>query len=172
MDDDARERLSANIKAVGLLEPIIVNETTGNVLSGHQRIEVLDNLEGSTDYALDVAVIALTLEDEQAQNIFLNNELAMGDWDAVKLGNVLRDVDPIATGFKPIEIETIVPGWEPPQSMTPPAKTPELDNSVILIFKNRQENDDFMKLLGLSEFEKYMAGETLAELVRIALTHG
>lgn len=167
MDDDARARLHKNVEGVGLLEPIVMNETTGNVLSGHQRIDVLDVLEGTQDYLLDVSVVKMTLEQEQAQNIFLNNELAMGDFDAEKLGVMLPDIDLGMTGFTLPELETIVPNFERPKS-APPAKTPELANAVVLVFKDRAQNDAFMELLHLSTFEKYISGETLAELVQLA----
>lgn len=167
MDEDARERLLENVKRVGLIEFIIVNETTGNVLGGHQRIEALDALEKNQDYSLEVAVVKLTPEEEKAQIIFMNNELAQGDYDATKLGTVLAEIDPLNTGFKFGELEAMIPDWTRPAPE--PAKTPELSKSVLIVFRDRAQNDKFMELLHLSAFEKYVSGETIAELVRSVL---
>lgn len=164
MDDDARDRLKENIKRVGLLEVIIWNETTGNVLSGHQRIEIIDGLEKCDDYKLEVAVVRMTAEEERRQIIFMNNELTQGDYDAMKLGSLLPSIDPANTGFKLPELEAMIPNWHRPAAA--PAKTPELDKSVLIVFRNRAENDAFMERLHLSAFEKYVSGETIAELVR------
>ena len=59
IDGEAKKRLSKNIKNVGLLETLVWNERTGNLISGHQRLSILDKIEKGTDYYLDVAVVDL-----------------------------------------------------------------------------------------------------------------
>ena len=39
---EARKSLKANLKRIGLLGGIVWNEVTGNLVSGHQRISVID----------------------------------------------------------------------------------------------------------------------------------
>src|SRR5262249_4171853 len=59
-----REELRANL----LVEPLVWNERTGNLVGGHQRLAQLDALEGSPDYSLDFAVIDVSPEKEVAIN--------------------------------------------------------------------------------------------------------
>lgn len=57
------------------------NERTGHLVSGHQRLGVLDSLEGTKDYTLRVAVVDLDDAAEKAQVVFENNSDAQGEWD-------------------------------------------------------------------------------------------
>ena len=45
IDEYAKRKLRDNLKRVGLLQPIVVNRTTGNIVSGHQRLAVMDAIE-------------------------------------------------------------------------------------------------------------------------------
>jgi hypothetical protein len=89
--DDARRRLRANLKRVGLTHPITWNRRTGNIVGGHQRVAIIDGLEGTKDYTLPVAVVDLSLEDEQCQNIHENNSDAMGDWDLALVERLVKE---------------------------------------------------------------------------------
>lgn len=106
---DARKRLKENLKEVGLLGPVMFNDTTGNVFGGHQRLALLDILEGSDDYWLDVAVSRLSPKREREQCVFLNNPGAQGDWDLKALADMFADKEnPIKlehTGFNMLELE-------------------------------------------------------------------
>src|SRR5262249_55021523 len=74
----ARELLRKKIEEVGLVEPLIWNEVTGNLVGGHQRISILDELEQRDDYTLSVSVIRVPLNTEKELNVFLNNRFAQG----------------------------------------------------------------------------------------------
>lgn len=103
ISEDAKAKLKKNLKKVGLLEPLIWNKTTGTLLGGHQRLACLDALEGKPDYLLDVAVVELSLLEEKAQNIALNNQALQGDYDDVLLAQLLKDtpeLDLESTGFE------------------------------------------------------------------------
>ena len=106
---DAKKRLKKNLEEVGLLQPVVWNKTTGNVVGGHQKLAILDALEGSDDYLLDVAVVKLSAKREIEQNVFMNNPAAQGDWDLRALADLLTDKDikisPDNTGFNPLELE-------------------------------------------------------------------
>lgn len=91
IDDNARARLKANLKTVGLLEPPIWNARTGNLVGGHQRLTILDALMGTKDYLVPVARVDLEEQVEKEQNLFLNNREAQGDWDLAKLGSLFRE---------------------------------------------------------------------------------
>ena len=70
--DENRKELKKNIKGdAGLIETLVVNRTTGNLVSGHQRLSILDELEGYPvkvdDYQLDVAVVTMTEQQEKSK---------------------------------------------------------------------------------------------------------
>jgi len=108
----AERKLKRNLKTLGLSCPIVVNQTTGNLVSGHQRLAALDALEGNSDYSLDVSVVKLTVKQEREQNLFMNNLAAQGDWDLAALASMLGDqdikLDVEATGFSEVDLETIL----------------------------------------------------------------
>ena len=56
IDADAEARLEQEIKR-GLVQPVIWNRRTGNVVGGHQRIARLDSLHQGKPYSLNVAVV-------------------------------------------------------------------------------------------------------------------
>lgn len=70
--------LTESIKRFGLVQPIIVNERTGNVVGGHQRIKALQAL--GEEFA-QVLVIDLPEVEEKALNITLNNPHIEGEFD-------------------------------------------------------------------------------------------
>lgn len=82
------ERLKKSIQEFGYVEPIIVNDRTGLIVGGHQRLAVLKDL-GYKD--VDIVHVDLDEDHEKALNIALNK--ISGDWDAEKLEDLLRDID-------------------------------------------------------------------------------
>lgn len=84
-----RKRLAQGVSAHGLVETLVWNRRTGHLVSGHQRLAVLDALEGTVEYALDVAVVDVDEREERILNVQLNNGDMMGRWDAEAL-EVLR----------------------------------------------------------------------------------
>ena len=95
----ARKKLRAKLKQWGLLQPIIANKRTMNIVGGHQRIGEMDAIIRKPDYELTVAMIDVDEKDEVAINVFLNNQSAMGEWDIF----ALQDIKEI---FPDIDYET------------------------------------------------------------------
>lgn len=93
INDKQRAGLKRNLKKVGLISPIVWNRKTGNIVSGHQRISILDELSGTDDYYLSVAVVELDEKTEKEQNIFLNSTTFTGEFDFDALTNLLQEVD-------------------------------------------------------------------------------
>ena len=99
---EARKLLKKNLETVGLMGGIIWNKTTGNLVSGHQRLSLLDKdnkykpaTDGNppeNDYELEVVEVELSIEEEKKQNIFLNNQNAQGMFDTDKLKVVMEDI--------------------------------------------------------------------------------
>jgi len=90
LSDDARRKLKENLQKVGLLSPLVWNKRSGNVVSGHQRLSQMDALMGTNDYHLTVSVVDLDDVTEREQNLFFNNQFAMGDWDFTKLESLFK----------------------------------------------------------------------------------
>ena len=105
------EKLKNSIQEFGYVEPIIINDRTGRVIGGHQRINVLKDLGYK-----DVEVVHVDLDDahEKTLNVALNK--ISGNWDAEKLEDLLRDInlntdlDVEFTGFDSDELSTIFEG--------------------------------------------------------------
>ena len=100
----AMKKLKQNLESMGLMGGIIWNERTGNLVSGHQRLKLIDAAEGTDNYEVMVTVVDLDEIEEKAQSIFLNNTYAMGDFDDKKLEALLMEVNnTIQTGFSESE---------------------------------------------------------------------
>lgn len=85
INEKQRSGLKRNLKKIGLVYPLVWNESTGNLVSGHQRISLCDEINGTNDYTLTMSVVQLSLKDEIQQNIFLNSTTYQGEFDLIKL---------------------------------------------------------------------------------------
>jgi hypothetical protein len=90
MTDKARQGLSNSIDSFGLLQPIIWNKQTGNVVGGHQR---LSDLIGKGATETDVIVVDFSLAKEKACNVALNHSGISGQYDDDKLKELLTEID-------------------------------------------------------------------------------
>ena len=72
---------------------LVVNKRTGRLVSGHQRISVLDSLEKNQDYLLDVAIIDVDENTEAKLNVQLNQRNLQGDFDFGGLAQMMDDFD-------------------------------------------------------------------------------
>lgn len=102
------EKLKQSIDQFDLVEPLIWNKKTGNLIGGHQRLKIL-RARGDTE--IDVSVVSLSLAKEKALNIALNK--IQGAWDLPKLKDLLQELDTGEfdigiTGFDMTEIENLV----------------------------------------------------------------
>lgn len=93
--DPAYEALKTSITEHGAAVPLVWNEATGRLVSGHQRLRVMADL-GET--SVDVVVVDLDDTREKALNLALNK--IDGRWDDDKLLDLLDSIDGIASaGF-------------------------------------------------------------------------
>jgi len=100
LSEKARQKLRKVIEKHGLVEPLVWNRRSDNLVGGHQRISVIDSLEKTSDYTIDVAVIDVDPKKERELNIALNNQEAAGTWDLGKLEAMFKEeIDLDATGF-------------------------------------------------------------------------
>ena len=106
--DAEYKKLKRSIEKFGYVEPIIINERTGNVVGGHQRLKVLQDI-GIKE--IEVSVVDLSEAEEKALNIALNK--ISGEWDMPLLKDLLEELDTGAfdvslTGFDPAELEELM----------------------------------------------------------------
>lgn len=105
---EAREKLRKGLEAHGLVSPLTWNRRTGNLVSGHQRIAQIDQIEGTQDYTLKIAVIDVDEKQEKEINVLLNNKAAQGEFDIDMLAELIEDIDYSAAGFDAETIEDIL----------------------------------------------------------------
>lgn len=105
------ERLKKSIQKNGLLQPIVWNKRTGNIVGGEQRWKVLTEMGVESCI---VAVVDKSIEDEMAANLALNR--AHGNFEddllqAMFEGMDLDDLDPEEIGYDPDEIDHVLSGF-------------------------------------------------------------
>lgn len=109
--EEARKKLKANLKRVGLLGGIVWNETTGNLVSGHQRVSVIDEVNKydpgtqENDYLLRVEVVHLDEKSEKEQNLFMNNRSVQGEFDDEMLKKMFDGIDYTLAGFDDFDLD-------------------------------------------------------------------
>jgi ParB-like chromosome segregation protein Spo0J len=119
-----------------LVEPLVWNEQTGNLVAGHQRLKILI-ARGDTE--VDVSVVDLAPDEEAALNIALNK--ITGRWDESILAEVLagldaHGVDLSVTGFNAAELAALSAALAPPSApvFTPAAPSmPGLDGHPVTV---------------------------------------
>jgi len=110
--DAEYERLKRSVERWDLVEPLVWNKRSGNLVGGHQRLKILI-ARGDSD--VDVSVVDLGDQDEAALNIALNK--IGGEWDMPKLSDLLSELDghgfdATFTGFDGDELENLLT-WTP-----------------------------------------------------------
>lgn len=101
--DEEYETLKNSLERFGIATPLIVNRTTGNLVSGHQRLNALKETGiGETE----VVLIDIDSDKEKLLNIALNK--IDGEWDYEKLEKLfseLSEEDIKFTGYTTEELE-------------------------------------------------------------------
>lgn len=105
-----RKKLKEALAELGLVETLVWNGRTKNLVGGHQRLAILDELEGSANYKLTVARIDVAPAGERKLNLLLNNACAQGEWDPGKLQALIAEMegDIAGTGFDQKELDDIL----------------------------------------------------------------
>lgn len=124
-DPEVVKSIKANFKNVGYLGGIVWNETTGNLVSGHKRVQALDLInkyDGTNDYILKVEKTEMPLEVEMEQNIYMNNKNVQGVYDYKALSLMLPKIDVDKTGLNKLDLEKISV-FKPSLNLLPEPKT-------------------------------------------------
>jgi hypothetical protein len=115
IDGAAQKRLRRQIKEDSLVDTLVVNRRTMNVVGGSQRCSQLDALynfrPGETDYSLNVQMIDVDERTEVKINMRLNNRDAQGEYDPQAVLQVMEEfnLDPLEDfNFEKMSIETML----------------------------------------------------------------
>lgn len=102
--DHEYESIKNSIEAFKLVVPVVWNRRTNRVVSGHQRLTVLEDV-GETE--VTVSAVDLDTTAEKQLNIALNK--IEGGWDDQRLSDILLELGDEAadTGFTESEIEVL-----------------------------------------------------------------
>ena len=93
IDDDALKRLAKLLDSHGFVDPLIARREDKLLIGGHQRLKA-NALRSKPDAKVPVVFLdGLTDAQAKALNVALNNPSAQGEWDRVKLAEVLQEID-------------------------------------------------------------------------------
>lgn len=134
--DEARNKLKRNLRQNGLLGGIVFNKQTGNLVSGHQRISVMDEVNwydrdpDKHDYQIKAEVIDVDLKKEKELNLFFNSRAVQGEFDYSKLSEIINDIDTDLAGLDDIDISMIM------------TEVPDVSDFEIPVFNPQQEKKE------------------------------
>lgn len=106
--DPEYQAIKNSIERWTLLEPLIWNRRTGNLVGGHQRLKILQET-GATEVA--VSQVDLDPAEEKALNLALNK--AQGAWDEERLVMTIEELiasgqDLTGTGFTEKDLDRLL----------------------------------------------------------------
>jgi len=113
--DPEYEKLKKSLAEFDMVEPLVWNKQTGNLVGGHQRLKILKELGVKN---VEVSVVDLSEAKEKALNLALNK--ISGEWDFPLLKDLLEeldtgDFDMEITGFDDKEIEDLMTQFHVPE---------------------------------------------------------
>lgn len=180
--DKEQKALRKSLKTFGLVETLVWNKRTGNLVGGHQRLSQIDVLEKSDKYQLTVAQVDIDEKTEKELNIALNNASMQGEYDLEALKDMFNDIDINNTGFTDYDLSII--GVETDIDMIEETKevvdTEEnikkikeakaaskeksastQENYIVVTFNSFASKEIFMEKIGHEPDDRYVKGEVL-----------
>lgn len=190
--------LRKTLKNKGLVEALVWNKRTGNLVGGHQRLHNIDELEKTKDYYLDVCAVDVDDKTEKELNIILNNPNMQGQYDGIKLAELFISggANFVESGFNQAdleimfdtpelnkilgsdkEVEEVVEDIETLQAMKErrkyaKKKLQEADTDDyfrVFVFNNKQDMLAFCDFFGLENGTRYVDGYRIAEKAGLEL---
>lgn len=106
---EEKDKLKQSLKEFGCIRPLVINKRTGNLVSGHQMLDVAAELGWK-----DLPYIEIDLDEkkEKALNIAVNK--LSGSWDYDKLNTILGELNALGddyfklSGFEDNELKAII----------------------------------------------------------------
>ena len=185
LSEEARKTLKRGIKKFGLVGGIVVNKRTGlTVVSGHQRLTVMDELQKfpENDYRIRVDVIDVDEKQEKELNILMNNPNAQGAWDYDALARLVPDIDYQDAGLTAADLNMIGCDFllqteeessiaeamkEVKQQVKDAAQkqAQDMDAYLMLSFDTFEAKAAFCERFGYDPYSKFIKGEVFDEQV-------
>lgn len=129
------DKLSKSINEFGYVDPIIWNERTGMIVSGHQRFQVMKDLaEQKGETLSDVPVCVVDMSEDKQNTFMIAVNKITGLWDQEKLASLFRELDSddyVFTGFEDFEIDTLLNGVKELDIADEAEPTPERDTFAL-----------------------------------------
>lgn len=153
------EKLKKSILEFDMVEPLVWNKRTKNLVGGHQRLKILKEL-GIQD--VEISVVDLSEVKEKALNLALNK--ISGEWDYPRLKDLLEELDTgeldiEITGFDDKEIENLMTQFHPTEDDLPiPLTDPDFEgvdtrgDYLLLACDNEVGRSFWLERLGIKEF--------------------
>ena len=193
ISDEALTQLRKNMRRIGLLGGIVVNKRTMHIVSGHQRLKALDQLEKNEEYMIRVEMIDVDDATEKEQNIFMNSHTVQGEFDVEMLRILMPEIDYSNAGLSEMDLSIIgidiAPGEEI-QIVTDELseiskqekkehiknlkseigkqindKYQEGDPILCLSFDNFKNKAAFMQRFDFDVYQKFIKGELFSEMI-------
>lgn len=157
-EDIEYQKLDASMREFGFLELLVVNENTGNIISGHQRVKIL-KARGVTE--TEAIVVNFSPEKEKAANLAMNR-IGEGNWDREKLAVLLDELSKIpdfdlnVTGFTTTEVGQLFDRYLEPKDADDYDFNSALENIVEPVTKKGQ-------VISLGERHRIMCGDATSK---------
>lgn len=191
---DARKRLKKGLAQHGMVTTLVWNRRTGNLVSGHQRLSILDELEKSQDYSLNVAVIDVSLEEEKKLNVQINNPSMQGEWDMEGLSGLIEGdgISPLDLGFSETEVSLLTGDGsrfaemlddnpdvaeakgtlrkikaERGEAASKMKEAQGINNYFVVVCESESQRRAMLKKLGIPDYEDHVNGRILAPLLGV-----
>lgn len=141
--DPAYQKLKKALDQFDIVEPLVWNKRTGNLVGGHQRFKILRE---RGDKSITVSVVDLDEHAEKVLNLALNKQ--GGEWDYATLADMLTeldagDIDMELTGFDASELEKLMT-WAPPGTIAACGVIGDLEYRVVIECANEQEQSTLL----------------------------
>ena len=174
--DKTYEEIKRAIETFGMVQNLVWNKRTGNLVAGHQRLTV-----GKREFGWKQApciVVDLDLEQEKALNILMN-KVGEGNWSTGKLADLLAELaanplmDLTDLGFSESELEGLLKKTTPkttrdPDDAPPPPKHPKTKPGDLYHIISADGHPEHRLICGSSldrETWEKLLGETRPSLV-------
>ena len=108
MSGREREALKSSIAEYGMVYPVVVNDRTGRIVGGHQRVSVMKELGIE-----EAPVVHVDMDEEQEKRANVALNAIEADWDVEKLQELVHPMtaeEVQALGWTKVESEALLAG--------------------------------------------------------------
>jgi len=152
ISENELNKLKKSLTEFGCVSPLLVNQKTGWIVGGNQRLRALKELY-SEDYEVEVVQVNIDDKQEKALNLALNK--ISGEWDYENLGSILDSLKELNyvdfSGFEDIDIKVISDLISKEEVFEEGNLEPkETTYPLVFLFNDKQERD---------EYDKYFKGD-------------